>query len=101
MAVIGNSRPLTLIFQPSLNGRGKSGFFSRRLRIAAWARAKQSREPKTYNAPKSAKKLALILDNIGVRIARDAFGYAMHAGRKTVKDRDIKIAARKIFSTKG
>ncbi len=43
----------------------------------------------------AARKLALILDDIGVRIARDAFGYAMHAGRKTVKDRDIKIAARK------
>ena len=47
----------------------------------------------------AATKLALILDDIGVRIARDAFGYAMHAGRKTVKDRDIKIAAKKIFNT--
>ena len=42
----------------------------------------------------AAKELAIILEEYGVKIARDAFSYAMHAVRKTVKDRDIKIAAK-------
>ncbi|UCE16708.1 MAG: NFYB/HAP3 family transcription factor subunit [Candidatus Bathyarchaeota archaeon] len=45
----------------------------------------------------AARELAKVLDNIGVEIAKEAIGYAMHAGRKTVKAKDIEIAASKIL----
>jgi len=44
---------------------------------------------------KAAKELAKVLDDIGVKIAKEAMDYAMHAGRKTIKAEDIEIAARK------
>ncbi len=43
------------------------------------------------------KELAKVLDEIGVKIAKEAMDYAMHAGRKTVKSEDIEIAARKVM----
>jgi len=46
----------------------------------------------------AAKELAKVLDEIGVKIAKEAMDYAMHAGRKTVKSEDIEIAARKVMS---
>ncbi|MFQ6073675.1 MAG: histone family protein [Candidatus Bathyarchaeia archaeon] len=46
----------------------------------------------------AAKELAKVLDEIGVKIAREAYDYAMHAGRKTIKAEDIEIAARKVMS---
>jgi len=45
----------------------------------------------------AAEELAKVLDDIGVRIAKEAIDYAMHAGRKTVKAEDIEIAARKVM----
>ena len=45
----------------------------------------------------AAKELAESLEEVGIRIAREAIDYAMHAGRKTVKEEDIEIAARKIL----
>jgi histone H3/H4 len=45
----------------------------------------------------AAKALAKVLDEIGVKIAREAMDYAMHAGRKTVKSEDVEIAARKVM----
>ncbi len=45
----------------------------------------------------AAKELAKVLDEIGVKIAKEAMDYAMHAGRKTVKSEDIEIAARKVM----
>ncbi len=45
----------------------------------------------------AAKALAKELDEVGVRISREAIDYAMHAGRKTVKAEDIEIAARKVL----
>ena len=45
----------------------------------------------------AAKALAKELDEIGIRIAKEAIDYAMHAGRKTVKAEDIEIAARKVL----
>ena len=39
----------------------------------------------------AAKALAKVLDDIGVKIAREAMDYAMHAGRKTIKSEDIKL----------
>lgn len=45
----------------------------------------------------SAVALGLALENIGVKVAREAIDYAKHAGRKTVKARDIEIAAKKVL----
>jgi len=45
----------------------------------------------------AAKELAKVLEDIGIRIAKEAIDYAMHAGRKTVKEEDIEIAARKVL----
>ena len=39
-----------------------------------------------------------LLEEIGIKIGRDALDFAMHAGRKTVKGRDIKIAAKKVVT---
>lgn len=45
----------------------------------------------------AARELAKVLDDLGVKIAREAIDYAMHAGRKTVKAEDVEIAARKVL----
>jgi histone H3/H4 len=45
----------------------------------------------------AAKKLAEALEEIGIKIAKEAIDYAMHAGRKTVKAEDIEIAVRKVM----
>jgi histone H3/H4 len=45
----------------------------------------------------AAKKLAEALEEIGIKIAKEAIDYAMHAGRKTVKAEDIDIAVRKVM----
>jgi histone H3/H4 len=45
----------------------------------------------------AAKELAKNLEEIGVKIAREALDFAMHAGRKTIKSEDIEIAARKVM----
>jgi histone H3/H4 len=42
------------------------------------------------------KELAKALEEIGVKIAKEALDYAMHAGRKTIKAEDIEIATRKV-----
>ena len=44
----------------------------------------------------AAKALAVALEEIGIKIAKEAIEYAMHAGRKTVQGRDIEIATRKV-----
>jgi len=46
----------------------------------------------------AAKELAKVLEDVGIKVAREAIDYAMHAGRKTVKEEDIEIAARKVLS---
>ena len=43
----------------------------------------------------AAKELAKALEEIGVKIAKEALDYAMHAGRKTIKAEDIEIALEK------
>ena len=45
----------------------------------------------------AAEELAKVLDEVGVKIAREAIDYAEHAKRKTVQARDIEIAARKVI----
>ena len=45
----------------------------------------------------AAKELAKVLDQIGIKIAKEALDYTMHSGRKTIKSEDIEIAARKVM----
>jgi DNA-binding protein len=45
----------------------------------------------------AAKELAKALEEIGVKIAKEALDFSIHAGRKTVKAEDIEIAARKVM----
>jgi len=45
----------------------------------------------------AAEELARVLDEVGVNVAKEAIGYAKHAGRKTVQRKDIKIAAEKVI----
>ncbi len=44
----------------------------------------------------AAKELAKVLEEIGVKIAKEALDYAVHAGRRTIKAEDIEIATRKV-----
>ncbi|RLG49623.1 MAG: histone [Thermoproteota archaeon] len=45
----------------------------------------------------AATELARILEEIGVEIAKEGFGFAKHAGRKTLKGVDVRIAVKKVF----
>ena len=45
----------------------------------------------------AAEELAKSLEQIGVKIAKEALDFAVHSGRKTIKAEDIQIAARKIM----
>jgi len=45
----------------------------------------------------SANALGVALEEIGMKIAMEAIDYAHHAGRKTVKARDIEIAVKKVL----
>jgi histone H3/H4 len=45
----------------------------------------------------SAIALGKALEEIGVKVAKEALDYAKHAGRKTVKAKDIEIAAQKVM----
>ena len=44
----------------------------------------------------ASRELAKVLEGIGVKIAKEALDYAVHAGRKTIKAEDIEIATRKV-----
>jgi len=44
-------------------------------------------------------ELARVLEEVGAKIAKDAIEYMMHARRRTLKARDIEIAAKKISET--
>ena len=48
----------------------------------------------------AAEELRAVLEEFGIRIAEQALVYAKHAGRKTVKASDIKLAIRSILKTK-
>jgi DNA-binding protein len=45
----------------------------------------------------AAKELERVLNEIGVEIAKEALDYSIHSGRKTIKAKDIEIAARKVM----
>ncbi len=45
----------------------------------------------------AAKELAKALEDIGLKIAKEALDFSMHAGRKSIKVEDIEIAARKVM----
>ena len=45
----------------------------------------------------AAKELGGVLEEIGVKIAKEAWDYATYAGRKTIKTEDIEIAIRKVM----
>jgi DNA-binding protein len=44
-----------------------------------------------------AEELAKVLGEIGIKIAKEALDYAVHARRKTIKTEDIEIATRKVM----
>jgi histone H3/H4 len=46
----------------------------------------------------AAREMARVIEEVGIKIGKEALDYAMHAGRKTVKGRDIKIAAEKLMN---
>ena len=45
----------------------------------------------------AARELREVLDEVGVKIAKEALDFTRHAHRKTVKAEDIQIAVRKIL----
>jgi histone H3/H4 len=45
----------------------------------------------------AAEEMGRVLEQIGVRIGKEAIDWSMHAGRKTVKSEDIKRASEKIL----
>lgn len=45
----------------------------------------------------AAREMAEVLEELGLQIGKQALDYTMHAGRKTTKGRDIRIAAKKIL----
>jgi len=64
-------------------------------RAAAWRICKRAGAERVSHA--AARKLAEILEQVGLKIAKEALDYAVHAGRKTVKEEDIVIAAKKVI----
>lgn len=51
----------------------------------------------TRVSEESAIALSKILEEVGLKVAKEAIDFAHHAGRKTVKARDIEIAAQKVL----
>lgn len=45
----------------------------------------------------AADELRKVLEEMGVKIAKEALDFAIHAGRKTVKAEDIRIAVTKVI----
>lgn len=44
------------------------------------------------------RELAQVLEEMGVKIGREALDFTMHAGRRTVKGKDVKIASQKVLN---
>jgi len=64
-------------------------------RAAVWRICKRAGAERVSYA--AMRKLETILEEIGFRIAEEALSYAKHAGRRTIKEEDVIIAARKII----
>ena len=65
-------------------------FMARELAIAAMHRMLKNKKVGAERVSESAaEELAKVLEDIGSKIGRQATKYAMHAGRKTVKRKDI------------
>jgi len=64
-------------------------------RAAAWRICKRAGAERVSRA--AARKLAEVLEEFGIKVAKEALDYAQHAGRKTVKEEDIEIASKKIL----
>jgi DNA-binding protein len=45
----------------------------------------------------AAEELAKVVEEIGIKIAKEALDYTIHSGRKTIKAKDIEIATRKVM----
>ncbi len=45
----------------------------------------------------AAEELAEALEEIGIKIAKEALDFALHSGRRTIKAKDIEIAAKKVI----
>ena len=45
----------------------------------------------------AANELRIVLEDVGLNIAKDALDFTKHTGRKTVKAEDIQIAAKKFL----
>jgi len=63
-------------------------------RAAAWRLIKQAGAERVSRA--AAAKLADALEEIGLKIAKEALTYAQHTGRKTVKEEDVAVAIAKL-----
>ena len=46
----------------------------------------------------AAKELRMVMEEVGLNIAKDALDFTRHTRRKTVKSEDIRIAAKKFLS---
>ena len=66
------------------------------LAIAAMHRICKKAGAERVSEP-AAKEMGKVLEEIGVKIAKEALDFAMHAGRKTIKSEDIEIAAKKVM----
>jgi len=45
----------------------------------------------------AANELRIVLEDVGLNIAKDALDFTKHTGRKTVNAEDIRIAAKKLL----
>jgi DNA-binding protein len=45
----------------------------------------------------ASKELSKVLEEIGIKIAKEALDYAVHSRRTTIKKEDIEIATRKVI----
>ena len=45
----------------------------------------------------AAAELRKVLEDVGLKISKEALDFTRHVGRKTVKDVDIRIAAQKVL----
>ena len=46
------------------------------------------------------KEMSRVLEEVGIKIGKEAIDWSMHAGRKTIKAEDIKKAAEKILENR-